>query len=175
MRSAVLTQNELKALLDYNPETGAFIWRDFPFPSGKARRRHGKGSVGSIAGSTDISGYREIRINYKMYKAHRLAWFYVYGAWPEGEIDHANGDPSDNRIANLRTATRAQQNANTKMRRTNKVGLKGVCAYGTRYVAYIGVGGGKTKYLGSFATAERAHEAYLSAANEIYGEFVRVA
>ncbi|WP_245270062.1 HNH endonuclease [Nitrobacter hamburgensis] len=171
----MLTQNELRTFLNYNPETGIFLWRDYPLPSGKARRRYGKASIGSIAGSTDTYGYREIRINYKMYKAHRLAWLYVYGAWPEGEIDHANGVPGDNRIANLRLATRAHQNANTRRRRDNKSGYKGVCRYGDRFHAFIGVGGGKTKYLGSFATGQEAHAAYLDFAKKIYGEFARAA
>jgi hypothetical protein len=110
-----------------------------------------------------------------MYRAHRLAWLYVYGeALGEfEEIDHINGDRQDNRIGNLRRATKSQNMAN--MRGHSKLGLpKGVSiqAKSRRFMACIMVGRRK-KYLGTFDTATEAHAAYRAAAQEHHGEFAR--
>lgn len=89
-----LTQAILKSLLTYDPETGVFM---------RGNR---------IAGGLDRFGYWRIRIKGKLYKAHRLAWLYTYGYWPKGDIDHINGARRDNRLDNLREATRSQNNQN---------------------------------------------------------------
>lgn len=170
----MLSHEKLKQILDYDPENGVFNWRDYPLPSGKARRRFGKTCIGSVAGHYQKNSYLQIRYDGKLYLGHRLAWFYIYAEWPK-EIDHVNGDPSDNRISNLRVATRSQQNANTRRRRNNKTGFKGVCKYGDRYSAYIKASGGKSRYLGSYETAQEAHNAYLIAAKEAFGDFARSA
>ena len=167
----MLSQTELKTVLRYVPEQGHFIWLDYPLPSGKARRRTGKTAIGSIAGSYNKLGYLEIRYNGKLYLGHRLAWLYVYGVTPT-EIDHINRNPSDNRIINLRVATRTQQMANIKRMSTNKSGFKGVCAHGKRFSAYIKINE-KTKYLGMFDTPEEAHAKYIEAASSQFGEFAR--
>ena len=99
-----LTQDTLKSLLDYNAETGWFHWRE----------RRGSSHAGKLAGSLHSRGYIHISLFRKLHKAHRLAWLYVHGAWPDGEIDHINGVPNDNRICNLRVVTRSENMQNTR-------------------------------------------------------------
>jgi hypothetical protein len=107
------------------------------------------------------------------YPAHRLAWLYVHGKWPNGHLDHINRNPSHNVIANLREATAAENAYNRKTRRDNRVGLKGVSRtkYGT-FKAWIQVNK-KPLYLGSYPTPEKAHAAYVAAAQKHFGEFAR--
>lgn len=161
----MLTAESLRAALDYNPETGVFTWR-----AGRYHRRY----AGTIAGNTHVSGHRQISIDGKKHKSHRLAWLHVYGEWPPGILDHINGDPADNRICNLRLATWQQNAFNRKVCRTNKVGLKGVTYKRRirRWVANIHVNG-EQKHIGTFKSPEEAHAAYVQAAKEHYGEFAR--
>ena len=114
-------------------------------------------------------GYIVVRVDLVLHQAHRLAWLYVHGSWPVDQIDHINCDPSDNRICNLREATPAQNQANT--RSYAKSGFKGVRKNFSKWNAYIG---GRTfKHLGSFDTPEEANAAYLTAARARSGEFAR--
>ena len=117
--NCMVTQEELKELLHYNPDTGIFT------------RIASRGSVkaGYIAGCLDKDGYITIKINCKTYKAHRLAWFYVHGKWPKHKIDHINHVRADNRIANLRCATCRENNKNSSLRKDNTSGVCGVCWY----------------------------------------------
>src|SRR5436190_3052678 len=108
---------ELKRLLSSDQETGEFRWR-------VSRRGHVK--AGDLAGTSSPDGYRRIFINGKPYLAHRLAWFYIFGEWPETEIDHKNTDHGDNSISNLRKATRSQNEGNKSRRADNTSGYKGV-------------------------------------------------
>lgn len=115
--STNLTHSDLVRLLDYNPETGLFTW--------KAKRCGTK--HGSVAGSIDPShGYRRIKIDGHLYLAHRLAWFYVCGEWPAHEIDHIDRARANNRIANLRPATRSENQCNKPRYSNNRTGAKGV-------------------------------------------------
>lgn len=160
----------VRNLLSYDPEEGIFRWRT----TGKGRRMDG--TVGEVTGN----GYLRVTIRGKKYLAHRLAWFYVHGEWPNGDVDHANLDKMDNRIDNLRIATPAQNMANTRTFSHNKSGFKGVRLRTDHhkrrkpYEATIYVAG-KPKYLGTYATPEEAHAAYVVAANENFGEFARAA
>lgn len=150
----MLTQERLKQLLSYDPETGIFYWE-----AKTSNRIH----VGNRAGNVNDTGYRRIRIDGAVYLEHRLAWLYLFGEWPEPFIDHINGDPADNRIINLRVATRAinQQNFR-RARKDSGTGVQGVYASGKRFSSRIKTEG-KFKYLGMFDTKELAHQAYLEA------------
>lgn len=148
----------LKQRLTYDPETGAF--RD---KSGKA--------LGTVA----RGGYVVIRVQGRLQYAHRLAWIWVHGEAPAGDIDHINGVRSDNRIVNLRSATRSQNQANRRSR--NRTGYKGVFVHQDtgrtkRYGAQV-VKNGKFIWLGWHATAKEAGDAYARAAQEIHGPFAR--
>ena len=113
-----------------------------------------------------------IGIDGKTYLAHRLAWFYCFEEWPN-MIDHIDCDPTNNRLDNLREATKAQNTYNTnKLLSTNTSGLKGAFYNKSRnhYYSQIIINGVR-RYLGSFKTAKEAHEAYIKAAKESHGEY----
>jgi hypothetical protein len=152
--------------LDYNPETGEFLW--------KASR--GRRAKGARAGSVRSNGYAYIWVKGGYYRAHRLAWLYVHGRFPDLEIDHVNMNKTDNRIENLRLATHSQNGANTGKKRNNKSGYKGVhySRIRKKWRAQIEKGGNK-HHLGLFYTPEEAHNAYIKAAQELFGEFARAA
>lgn len=158
------TRAELMEAFSYDAETGDIRW--LVSPCGRAK-------AGELAGRIDRQGYRVLSYRRKFYLAHRVAWLFAYGEWPNGVIDHINLDRADNRIANLRVATVSQNSANCAVRRT---GLKGVCfsAKAGRFRAQIKCGG-KNHYLGSFDTEADAHAAYLAAAQRLHGEFARAA
>lgn len=167
----MLTHDLLKELLEYDSNTGWFTWRI---------TRGSRAPAGGRAGSVSQRGYRWIYLAIDGARVgireHRLAWFYTYGEWP-GLIDHINGDPSDNRIANLRIATNTQNNANAALQKRNTSGFKGVrrckgCF--NRWDAQICVGGRRI-YLGAYGSPEEAHAAYVEAAKEHFGEFARFA
>jgi hypothetical protein len=137
----VITQKELKDFLFYDLETGIFIWL---ISNSNCVR------VGDVAGGKRQDGYISIAINKKDYLAHRLAWFYVYGVWPDF-IDHINHDNTDNRIANLRNVSHKENMRNQKLRSTNSSGVSGVSWAKTkkRWVAYITVDGRRIYLHGS--------------------------
>ena len=148
----------LRELIDYNPKTGRFTWKEYgPKEFGRA-------------GSRDPNGYVKITVKGRSYLGHRLAWLYVYGVWPTDEIDHINGKPWDNRIENLRAATRRQNIQSRRMNRANRSGFKGVCRFRDKWRSTV-----QGKHLGLFATAEEAHLAYCVAARELFGEFAKTA
>ena len=159
-----ITADRVRELLEYDPATGLFEWR--------VARANVK--VGQRTGCLNSGGYRYIGIDNRLYKAHRLAWLYVYGRWPANDIDHINGVRDDNRIANLREATRSQNIANARGTRKNKSGFKG--AYflkrERKWLACITVCG-KRQHIGLFTTAAGAHAAYVKAAKHHFGEFAR--
>lgn len=170
-----LCQDDVVAALEYRPETGEFFWRHRPdshFSSAAHARRSNSFQAGRLAGGHDGSkGYTRIQIFGRLYGAHQLAWLYMTGEWPD-QIDHINGDRSDNRFSNLRLATASQNNANR--RGYAKSGLKGAHFNNTRgcWESAIRVNG-KRHYLGRFSTAEEAHAAYAAAAGNAFGDFAR--
>jgi hypothetical protein len=95
-----------ESLLKYNPDTGVITWA--------TTSRHV--NAGDVAGYVCPRGYRYISVGGKKQSAHRLAWFLSYGVWPEDQVDHINGDKTDNRLVNLRSATKAQNNRNVPKR-----------------------------------------------------------
>ena len=112
----MITQSELKELVHYNDQTGIFTWK-------KSRKGC---AIGSVAGSLHLNGYIYININYKKYLAHRLAWVYQYKEFPANEIDHIDGNKSNNKIENLRNATRSENLRNTTLNVRNKSGHKNI-------------------------------------------------
>lgn len=153
----------LRDILHYNPETGEWTWI-------KGRPGVKVPQAGTLSKRW---GYLQIQIDGKIYKAHRLAWVYMTGKWPKGDIDHINRNRADNRWANLREATRSQNNINAGQRKHNTSGLKGAFFRPdkkNRWQAKIGLNG-KGVHLGYFLTKEEAHAAYLEAARKHYGEF----
>lgn len=153
MAGQILTADYLRSILHYDPLTGVFTWAA---PRPKIR-------VGDVAGGRDEKGYIRIRIDGKKYRAHRLAWLYVYGEWPPQEIDHKDTIKSNNWIGNLRPANKVQNGQNRKVAHSNnKSGFLGVHKDRYSFVAEIRICG-QQKYLGSFPTAEKAYAAYLDA------------
>lgn len=161
-----LTQKRLKEVLDYCPALGLFWWKERPETDRHVKRWNTRYS-GQIAGRRDNHGYGVISVDDRGHKAHRLAWLYMTGEWPPDDIDHANTWRLDNAFDNLRKATRAQNNANRHS--INKTGLKGVKKLPSgRFQARIG-----EEYIGVFDTAGEAHEAAMTRARVLYGEFAR--
>lgn len=157
-----ISQKELQELLEYAPETGVFTWKV---------SLNSRGRAGSPAGCLNSDGYVCIGIRGKLYVAHRLAFLYMLGNFPEQQADHINGIRTDNRWANLRQLTLKE---NTQNRRrappTNKSsGVLGVTknAKGLPWRARIKVDGKKVG-LGSFATLEEASAAYVEAKRRMH-------
>ena len=151
----MLTQARLKELLSYDPDTGHFAWRT----------KHGKVRPGDVAGCPDKRGYLLIGIDRKLYKAHRLAWLYVYGAWPTKALDHIDGCTAHNAIANLREVTQSENMQNIAARKNSVSGHKGVSWDKARkaWVARIKIAYAP-RHLGRFACVDEAIAAYKAAA-----------
>jgi len=153
-----LTQEILQAEVIYHQDSGAFEWA-----------KRGKGRYKALPGSVHKqTGYVYMSVLGKKYLAHRLAWLYAHGEWPTNKIDHKNGDKMDNRIDNLRNASDAinSQNQRKPMAR-NKIGLLGVSMHGSGFRAQIKVNYQRVG-LGSFKSAELAHDAYVSAKRQLH-------
>lgn len=166
MQIPVLNQATLKSLVHYDPETGIFTWLRREGNTKSARIWNGR-FPGQQAGTiTQPRGYVAIKISFdgkeKKYKAHRLAWLYVYGEWPPQEIDHINRVVDDNRICNLRLATRTQNVHNSSVRKNNKSGAPGVCWHKRvkQWRVEIRTHGIKRRlgYFKDFEAAKRAYE-----------------
>jgi len=154
---------EARRRFTYDPIAGTFT----------RRIRITNRKAGTLAGYLDpVHNCFKIQFGGKRYSAHRLAWLMYYGKWPRAEIDHINGDSADNRIWNLRIATRAQNTMNTKRSACNTSGFKGVCWQTARkkWMAQIRING-KHRHLGYFKDPRIAHAAYCLAANRLFGEF----
>lgn len=156
----LLSVNDVSRLLRYDPDSGALYWI-----SRTAQRIR----IGDRAGVIREGGYRQIRLFARWYKEHRLAWLLANGDWPEGEIDHINGVSGDNRLVNLRVASRTLNAQNIRQAHSTNLscGLLGVtwCKKNKRWRASIFYLG-KKRHLGYHASAEAAHEAYLKAKRE---------
>ena len=163
----------IRQLLDYNPVTVELRWRVRPsamFAEGKngpetSAKVWNSRWAGEPAGSITPLGYARLEIGKQGYMAHRIAWIHFYGAAPVGEIDHINGEKSDNRIANLRDVTASDNCKNKPLPKKNTSGFVGVSFHKTsgKWMAYFG-SLGKKYYLGLFMTAKDASEARESAA-----------
>lgn len=160
-----ITAEELEKLLKCNQETGELIWKISVAKNVK---------LGDIAGSLQKSGYIRIRIQGRYYLAHRLVWLYHNREFPNGMLDHINGNRSDNRLENLRECTRSENMMNRKCNTNNISRCKGVSwnIGVNKYQATIGLNN-KQKHLGYFLTKEEASEVYNNFAKIYYGKFYR--
>ncbi len=165
MRSELISHDRLIEILLYCPGTGIFTWK----VSRGAR-------AGAIAGATGSDGYRFIRINRRRYAVHRLAYFYMEKTWPPRDIDHWDLDKANNRWGNLRLATDGQNIANSKLRKDNSSGIKGVYWVAKEETWQAGIRvNGVYKTLGRFRRIEDAASCREAAAKRYFGCFARVA
>ncbi len=156
-----LTAETLRRILDYDPQSGVFVWRN-PIRKDK---------VGQIAGGikADPNGQKSIRIvltvdkRSKAFRAHRLAWLHVYGKWPDGEIDHVDHNPLNNAIANLRDVSHQQNMRNQKQYANNQSGVTGLrkSQNGDKWVAEI-----SGTYIGTYDTKDAADAARAAAEDD---------
>lgn len=148
----------MKSLLAYSPETGEFKWL-------VCRSR--KSQVGSVAGNLNQKGYVIIGISGRTYQAHRLAFLFMEGFFPESQVDHIDGNRSNNRFSNLRKCSPKENNENRKIPCNNTSGYLGVSKSGRGWRARI-------KHdriylnLGTFDSKEEAYQAYLKKKSEIH-------
>ena len=149
----MLTQARLKELLSYDPLTGLFT----NLKSGKGRK-----PVGTVVGSFTPDGYYTSMIDGKNYLHHRLAWFYTHGVFPPHDTDHRDGDRGNNRLKNIRPATRAENCQNAALRSDNQSGSTGVWQVGGRWRARTSVRG-VHHHLGYFPAKCDAEAACLEA------------
>lgn len=160
----MITQEYLKSIAYYDPETGLFKWI-------VKRKRF---EIGQFFGVKEIKGYLSIRIDGKRYRLHNLAWLYMTGSFPVNIIDHKDTNKENNKWSNLREATHSQNNFNRNKFKNNTSGAKGV-TYREKYEYYeakIKVNG-KYIHLGTFKMLEEASKAYQDAAIKYAGEFAR--
>jgi len=154
----MITQERLKELLRYDPETGHFT----------VLVKRVSLAVGTVLGG-QYSEYHQLRIEGIDYKAHRLAFLYMAASTPD-QVDHINGDISDNRWCNLRAVTVNQNQWNRRANKKSRTGFKGVAPQGSKFGAKI-TKNKKVYCLGTFDTAEEAHQAYCDKADELHGIF----
>ncbi len=162
----MLTIERAREVLAYDPETGVLTWKVSLAP---------RGPVGAVAGYSDPRhrGRIHLRVDGKLYLAHRIIWLLVYGQWPVVVLDHIDGDPSNNRLSNIRAAT-AQQNSFNQRKTRGTSRCKGVSWDRDRGLWFSKISrGGKQYPLGRFQSEEEAHAAYCEAAKRLFGEFAR--
>jgi len=140
-KTKYLTQKRLKHCIEYNSESGIFLWK-ISLKSVK------KLSIGGCKGS---DGYKRISIDHRRYMAHRLAWLYMTGEWPKGQIDHINHVRDDNRFENLRDVTMPENQRNRKINKSNTSGFTGVRfrKNKSKWEAQITING-ECRFIGSF-------------------------
>lgn len=156
MATANLTAQRLREVLHYDPNSGVFARL-------VAYRNRYSGRSG--VGGRQRSGHIRICVDGKKHFAHRLAWLFVNGDWPSGDLDHIDGDPANNRIANLRLVTHEANMQNFRRptaRSTTRLLGVSWCKINKKWKACISIGG-RTKHLGLFDLPEAAHAAYVSA------------
>jgi hypothetical protein len=154
-----LTAERVRELLDYDTKTGVFTRR---ISHGAAKHGRRTGCLRKPRNEVVIS------VDNRSYLAHRLAWLWVHGEWPRNHIDHIDGNPANNAIANLRDVDRSVNLQNRKRAtRNNVAGVLGVRIRNGRFMAEISING-KSKSLGRFETKEEAHAAYIAAKRSLH-------
>jgi hypothetical protein len=171
-RNNTILAEEVRAALEYFPETGEFRWRWREGVLKKINTQY----AGTIAGGVNNRGYMQIKLKGVLYKAHRLAWLIMTEAWPPNDIDHINGIRDDNRFENLRLATRQENTFNSPTRANNTSGAPGVCwvVRLQKWRARINVNRENT-HLGLFTEKADAIAARHAAEVKYFGAFRRAA
>ena len=164
MATGILSVTRLRELLAYDPLTGHFTWR---------KRPRNANEVGTIAGGVNSDGYVTIKVDRKLYLAHRLAWLYKTGRWPEKLIDHKNRVKTENWFLNLREADHSLNGQNrVAVNKNNTSGALGVRVYKGRFFARIVINR-KQINLGGYSSLEMAAQAYRDAKHTIHEEAYR--
>lgn len=143
----------LRQRLRYDPETGLLYWREYPNFSMRWNSKY----PNRVAGLINPRGYWRVCIDYKVYQAHRIIWAMEYGHWPKKEIDHIDGDKTNNRLSNLRLVDRVENSRNLSIASNNTSGVTGVswhkkCNKWTVRIRYNGY----YHYLGLFSSFDEA-------------------
>lgn len=160
------TPERLRKLLRYEPDTGLFFWRERTpedFSEKQRSKQHrcntwNRRYAGKVAFSANINGgYLVGSVDALQFRSHRAAWAMYYGEWPNGNIDHRNGDTSDNRIKNLRNGSQSQNSRNCRLRKDSSSGHTGVHWHKAagKWMVH-GVGDGRRVYLGLFTDLDEA-------------------
>jgi hypothetical protein len=146
-----ITQERLKEVMRYEPETGHWFWVKPP--------KYNNNLVGKKTGTKDVDGRIRVRVDKKTYRSYRLAWLYMTGEWPKNDIDHIDGNPGNDKWANLRDISRGENVRNQKSKgyRWNSERQKWECRYMLNY---------KTIFVGRFETEQEAKTAYEKAIKE---------
>jgi hypothetical protein len=156
-----ISDQELMGVLRYDRDTGIIYWAI----------RSGRSKPGNVAGTVKTDGYIQIRACGGQHYAHRIAWLFEHGKWPDGHIDHIDGDPTNNRISNLRDVSigmnmENQRHAHVSNKSSGLLGVSFDKQTG-RWMAKISVSN-KTKNLGRFSDQNKAHEAYVAAKRQLH-------
>ena len=170
----IINAEKLKEMFDYNHQTGELTHRyrsEDHFKTKNAFGMFNKRFAGRKAGCPGNHGYEQVYVDRKLQLTHRVIWAIVHGRWPEGHLDHIDGDITNNRIENLRECNSSQNNRN-KHKVAGIVKLKGVRFHkpSQKFQSRICIDY-KSTHLGYFDTAEEAHAAYCAAADKYFGEF----
>lgn len=160
----MITQESVKHLFHYDDVLGILLWKN------PCKRK--PQLTGLPAGTVCSAGIVRIKLNRKVHKAHRLIWLYNYGKFPDKFIDHVDGNPSNNKLVNLRECSPEQNMHNLKLSARNTTGYKGVCLVNGKYRAMATLGGIK-HFLGLYDTPEEASGVYNKFCVENHGKFYR--
>lgn len=158
-----LTQEYLKSILNYNPETGKWVWL----------HQSGAATYGKEAGCLNPKGYLVIRINRHGYESQYLAYLYMEGKFPDKnfEIDHIDGNVLNNKYSNYRLVTKAQNQWNSKISVNNKTGIKGLTEYNGIYIARISTKFGRFTKRFKLTDKEEAIQWLKEVRNSFHGEY----
>lgn len=151
-----ISAGRVRELFNYEPETGFLTWKSQSV--GRGRCHMAGDRAGCAAGNR-----RQVCVDGTTIKEHRVIWAWLHGKWPDGDVDHINGDATDNRSANLRDVPRSVNLQNQRKQRAGcATGLLGVYKNHRSFTAAIYVDG-RSLNLGNYATADAAHGAYIQA------------
>lgn len=168
-KSIPFTQEYLHSILNYDPETGIFVWKERTDVPAYWNPKF----ANTVAGTVSKRKYISIIVNKSAYKAHRLAWFYITGDDPVlSQIDHIDMNCGNNAIYNLRLVNNSQNKCNSKRQANNTSGYRGVCKEGKKWVARIKLNNKLTR-IGLFDDPYKAHVAYEEIAKHMFGDHYR--